>query len=106
MHVVNYAVKAVRNQYAEKWNHLEDIQFPVIALKPLMDILIGLDYADLRYSKQDIRGERNELIARLTPLGWTCFKVSQDEQLCQRANFKRICLLRNDRHLDKVDRML
>ena len=62
MYVVNW------NQYVAKWDHLKDIQFPVIALKPLVDILIGLDYAYLHYSVQDIRGETNEPIARLTPL--------------------------------------
>ena len=62
MHVVNW------NHYVAKWDHLKDIQFPVIALKPLVDILIGLDYADLHYSVQDIRGETNEPISRLRQL--------------------------------------
>ena len=37
-----------------------------------MDILIGIDLADLHYSIQDIRGKPGKPIARLTPLGWTC----------------------------------
>ena len=57
MHVVNW------NQYAGKWSHLKDIQFPAIVSKPSVDILIGLDYADLHYSVQDVRGEKNEPIA-------------------------------------------
>ena len=63
MKVVNW------NQYAAKWSHLKDIEFPVIASKPFVDILIGLDYADLHYSVKDVGGQVNEPIARLTPLG-------------------------------------
>ena len=37
-----------------------------------MDLLIGVDYAELHYSFKDDRGQPGEPVARLTPLGWTC----------------------------------
>jgi hypothetical protein len=100
MKVVNW------NQYATKWSHLKDIEFPVIASKPFVDILIGLDYADLHYSVKDVRGQVNEPIARLTPLGWTCIGIPQDDQLCQLTNFNRTYFTRKDHKLDEVDALL
>ena len=38
----------------------------------MIDILIGVDQAELHYSLQDVRGKPCEPIARLTPQGWTC----------------------------------
>ena len=60
------------NQYANKWKHLRGIKFPNLGSRPTVDILIGIDLADLHYSIQDIRGKPGEPVARLTPLGWTC----------------------------------
>ncbi len=100
MKVVNW------NKHATKWKHLENIQFPVIASKPLVDILIGLDYADLHYSVQDVRGQPNEPIARLTPLGWTCIGIPQDDHLRQQTNFNRTYFSRNDHNLEEVDSLL
>ena len=37
-----------------------------------MDLLIGVDYAELHFSFKDIRGNLGEPVARLTPLGWNC----------------------------------
>jgi len=37
-----------------------------------VDLLIGVDNADLHYSFVDIRGKGGEQVARLDPLGWTC----------------------------------
>ena len=38
----------------------------------MVDVLIGSDYPQLHCSLQEIIGEPNQPIARLTPLGWTC----------------------------------
>ena len=43
-----------------------------ISPRPIVDLLIGLDCAELYYSFKDIRGKPEQPIARLTPLGWTC----------------------------------
>ena len=37
-----------------------------------MDLLIGVDYADLHSSFVEIRGKVSEPVARLGSLGWTC----------------------------------
>ena len=54
---------------AEQWPHLQGIAFHQLGSRPIVDLLIGLDYADLHYSFKDIRGEPGETIARLTPFG-------------------------------------
>lgn len=94
------------NRYAEKWDHLKNIQFPVTASKPFVDNVIGLDYADLHYSVMDIRGMPNEPIARLTPLGWTCIGFPQDHRLRQQTNFNRTYFTRNDQSVNDVDSIL
>lgn len=38
----------------------------------MVDVLIGIDCADLHYALEEIRGRPGEPVARLTPLGWTC----------------------------------
>ena len=60
------------SKYKHKWKHLKGIKFPQVGPRPIVDLLIGVDQADLLYSLRDVRGEPGEPIARLTPLGWTC----------------------------------
>ena len=52
----------------DKSKHLTNINFPTLATKPIVDILIGIGYSELR----DVKGDSREPIARLTSLGWTC----------------------------------
>ena len=63
---------------AGRWPHLKDIRFPDIVHGQGVDLLIGLDHADLHFSCCDIRGKWGEPSARLTPLGWTCVSASID----------------------------
>ena len=49
--------------------------------RPIVDLLIGLDCADLHYSFKDVRGTPGQPIARLTPLGWTCIGALSDVYL-------------------------
>ena len=60
------------NTYAHEWSHLQTIPFPQISTRPIVDLLIGMDYLDLHCSIQDVCGRPGEPVARLTPLGWTC----------------------------------
>ena len=55
-----------------RWPHLDPCDFPLPAKNGLVDLLIGVDYADIHYSFVDIRGNVGEPVARLGPLGWTC----------------------------------
>ena len=58
--------------YTQRWAHLQHINFPRVAKRPVVDVLIGLNCGDLHCALQEVRGRPGELIARLTPLGWTC----------------------------------
>lgn len=60
------------NRYTQKWPHLRGINFPRVSARPIVDMLIGLDYTDLHYSMRDICAAPGQPSARLTPLGWTC----------------------------------
>ena len=68
------------NLYKSKWKHLERIKFPQVGPRPIVDLLIGVDQADLLYSLEDVRGRPGEPIARLTPLGWTCIGTPSYKQ--------------------------
>ena len=59
-------------QYAAKCTHLKGIQFPNPGIRSIVDLLIGVHYAELHYSFKDVLGQPGEPVARLTPLGWTC----------------------------------
>ena len=60
------------NICAGEWPHLKGSRFPQLGPQPIVNLLIGLDCADLHYTFKDIRGKLGQPIARLTPLGWTC----------------------------------
>ena len=77
-------MKAINwRSFANKWDHLKVVAFPIIGARPIIDILIGIDYADLHCSIQERKGKSGEPIARLTPLGWTC--VGHINGLMQRS---------------------
>ena len=41
-------MKAINwRSFADKWNQLKGIAFPIAGARPIIDILIGIDYADL-----------------------------------------------------------
>ena len=66
-------MKAINwRSFANKWNHLKGIAFPIIEARPIIDILIGIDYADLHCSIQERKGKPEEPIAKPKPLEWTC----------------------------------
>ena len=69
------------NNFKTQWAHLKNIDFPSPTSRPVVDMLIGLDCADLLYAMQEVRGRPVEPIARLTPLGWTC--VGNPDSNCQ-----------------------
>ena len=53
----------------------------------IVDMLIGIDYADLHHSFKDVKGRLGEPMARLTPLGWTCIGVSDRNDRRLATNF-------------------
>ena len=60
------------NEKARQFEHLKGIQFPYQQHRGKVDMLIGIDYAQLYFSLHKVCGEPGQPIARLTPLGWTC----------------------------------
>ena len=60
------------NKYKKQWPHLRNIDFPSPPGRPIVDMLIRLDCADLLYAIEKVREKPGKPIARLTPLGWTC----------------------------------
>ena len=70
------------------WKHMQGVDFPNLGPRPIIDILIGTDYTELYFSIRDVRGQPEELVARLTPLGWMCIgspKLTEDS--VQQTNF-------------------
>ncbi|KAK2152118.1 hypothetical protein LSH36_339g03026 [Paralvinella palmiformis] len=55
----------------EHKNNLKKTQFSQKGPRSILDILIGVNQADLHYYLRDIREQPGEPIAKLTPLGWT-----------------------------------
>ena len=51
---------------ARKWPHLQCLEFQKLGPQPTVDVLIGLDCADLHFSLKDIRGAPGQPIARWT----------------------------------------
>lgn len=76
------------SKHAHKWPHLKNIHFPTVSSKPIIDLLIGLDFADLHYSMQDVRGGQGEPMARCTPLGWTC--IGNSENVNQSSSYSSV----------------
>ena len=81
MKVVNW------NKHKDKWNHIKEITFPEPANKKYIDILLGMDYPQFHTSVKEVKGKKEDPVARLTPLGWTC--VGQPVSSTQLTNFIR-----------------
>ncbi|PFX14129.1 hypothetical protein AWC38_SpisGene21740 [Stylophora pistillata] len=43
-------------RYQSKWKHLENIEFPQVGPRTTVDVLIGVDQADLQYSLKYVKG--------------------------------------------------
>ena len=41
---------------AREWSHLRYLEFPKLGPRPTVDVLIGLDCADLHFSFRDVQG--------------------------------------------------
>ena len=45
------------------WKHLQVVDFPNLGPWPIIDVLIGIDYAELHFSIGDVRGQPGEPVA-------------------------------------------
>ena len=78
------------NICAKMWPHLKGLPFHKLGPTSTVDVLIGLDCADLHFSFKDVRGKPGQPVARLTPLGWTCIGAMEGQSQDNiRTNFVR-----------------
>ena len=94
-------------KHVGKWSHLKGIQFPDPGKRPIVDLLIGVDYAEFNYSFKDVRGQPGEPVARLTPLGWTCTgTVSGLTGSDLQSNFAQTYFVREQSDTDEISTLL
>ena len=95
------------NKLKQQWPHLKNIKFPTSATRPLVDMLLGLDCADLLYAIQEVRGKPGEPIARLTPLGWTCIGNTRptSQEVCH-TNFAYTYFVKNQAEIEQINSTL
>ncbi|MCG7980850.1 MAG: hypothetical protein N0E58_22340, partial [Candidatus Thiodiazotropha endolucinida] len=92
------------NQCIYQWPHLKHIQFPHIAQRPVVDVLIGADCADLHCAIAEVRGRPGEPIARLTPLGWTCVgNPGLNRRTTPQTNFASTYFVRDQYEIEKLN---
>ena len=67
-------------EHQTKWPHLTQCSFAKPANDGLVDLLVGIDNAELHYSHVDLRGKSGGPIARLGPLGWSCIGAPDENE--------------------------
>ena len=90
------------NETKKQWPYLLQCEFPKTARDGLVDLLIGVDNADLHYSKVDVHGPPNSPTARLGPLGWTCIGPT-GKQDSKRSHLIMHSFLTRDAHINKAN---
>lgn len=58
------------SKVSKDWNHLKDVEF-LYPSKGIVDMLIGVDYAEFHVALEERVGRPGEPVPRKTPLGWT-----------------------------------
>ena len=93
-------------KHGHSWRHLKNIDFPRIGRRSHIDLLIGLDHAELHRSLGEVQGQVGEPIARLTPLGWTCVGPTTKAQPARSfTGYAHTFFVQSpDRQLDKLVR--
>ena len=91
---------------ASDWDHLKHLPFPEVATRKTIDLLIGLDQAELHSAIREVKGRAGEPIARLTPLGWTCVgRIKQTRQPTD-PTFPVNFSFHGDDQLDRVNQLI
>jgi hypothetical protein len=79
------------SKLSKQWNYLQKITFSSIKGRQTIDMLIGLDNADLHFACREVGGHPGEPTARLTPIGWTCVGQVEKEISIQQTLFCHEC---------------
>jgi hypothetical protein len=75
----------------EKWTHLQGVNFPKVAGRKRIDLLIGSDHPELTLSLEERIGSPGDPVARRTPLGWTCVGALDPQQTTATSYFVSTC---------------
>ena len=91
----NYKVENCK-QSKNTLSHLKECNFAESAQEGLVDLLIGVDNAELHYSRAVVRGEEGDPVTRLGPLGWTCIcsPAGKKQRTGARSHIKRFLFTR------------
>lgn len=92
------------NKHKDRWQHLKGIPFPKVTSRPVVDVLIGIDYMVAHTSLRDVCGEPEEPVARLTPLGWTC--VGRIDSADRKQSFDSFVTVLTNQTQDTLDQTL
>ena len=76
-------------EHQNKGPHLTKCSFAKPANNGLVDLLFGIDNAELHYSHVDLRGKSGGLIGRLGPFGWSCIGAPENEAARTRSHVIR-----------------
>jgi len=91
-------------KHNSQWPRLHGIEFPKLGSRNTVDLLIGIDYADLHSSRTEILGRPGQLVVRLTPLGWTCIgnlsPKAQNHCGFFHAYFQNTAVIENDSEIN------
>ena len=76
----SFKISSLKNDYP----YLKDINFPILDSSNV-DLLIGINNADLHLQRDLIQGEKNELLAIKTCLGWMLMGVYSNSSNREKA---------------------
>lgn len=67
-------------------------KFSQVRPRPIVELQIGVDQADLLYSLEDVWGRADEPIAGLSPMGWTCSGIAEVPAERTKTNIKLVLI--------------
>ncbi len=90
------------SRYKSRWSHLKDIDFPKVGHWSKVDMLIGLDQADLMTYEEEVQSDFGDPIAQKILSGWTCLGRSDKSE----ANTYFTFFVKNTENTDNHDNLL
>ena len=78
------------------------MDFPKVGHWPKVDMLIGLDQADVMTYEEEEKSDGGDPIARKTQLGWTCIGRPDKNE----ANTNFTFFIKNTENTDNLDNLL
>ena len=80
---------------------------PNVGPRPIVDLLIGVDHAELHCSYKVVCGLPGKLIAKQIPLGWTCIgNPNPGTRIDEHTEFAQTYFMLENRKLEDVNSKL